>query len=365
MKGKGTNSRYLLTLLLATNYFHYNFTNLSFAACFVPLTVYNSCTIRPYKIDELSKKIEDIRNHHFGGYYNYAQKGVGNIPLYENDISFDFFYEILKWCDENIQSNNERKNIVYAEGIESESLTSELSTIFRTPDLLWKENKEILPEAKERLLEDLEKYSNKFVIAELLWGIISRRYILPDVKSNCESRLFCPNVYMCRFDENDDILDKLYEHLPECDIMRIAILYLSAASPEGICKINAETTKIISTILNGDSITFVEILVSTYGLARELQDLAFQDIIELKKIYSKNLSVKITREYLPFEVVIAESKDGRMGLAKIDIFSPLSKSEDRSILYISRNDNLAMFEHFRSIFVKVWQNYRTYMPRWG
>ena len=382
---KGKKSNYLITRLLSMDYFHYYSKPLLFATYFFPFLAYGKN--RGYLISEMDEKMKNIKENKHGNFYNYATQGFGNTPFCEQEVSFDYFYDRLCSYDKEKSRWFELKDIVNQD-IEASSVKNDLRCVVNTEILLLKRNHYISKSIKTELLHDIDNYEVKFVLAKILYMVVSKEHKLPDVnyERNCSVRQklnlnfsLIPNIYVGfrkNLDEKIDVLSqriKLAKSLQMCFFDGVSIFGDSDVSENT----NGDFYKLLQQVLTESKGFLVEIIVSN-PMSKIWQDLTkFQINIphlrcskkELplhtlqrvnlikKKLSFNNLWIKVTDMPLSYSLFIVKFEDESWDYMKVDIYSPfVSENTERPSFYVFRNSDPMLFNHFDVTFEKMWKN---------
>ncbi len=166
---------------------------------------------------EFEIKIENIKNMKHGNFYNYATQGFGNIAFYEPYINFSYFYEKLSLYDVEKFCYFDIKNDVDS-NFESDNMKKDLMYVLSKRDLLLKRGMPVLESVRYELINDLNNYDNKYVLAKMLYYIIDSSHNLPNVTCETQKLIsetigltlnFIPNIcfgFRKDMDENMDVL---------------------------------------------------------------------------------------------------------------------------------------------------------------
>lgn len=384
MKGKGTNSKYIITRLFATDYFHYYSRPDLFAAYFFPFIAYGkNCA---YSESELIEKITNIRANKHGNFYNYATQGFGNIALYEPQISFDYFYSRLSQYDDDkiryfdVQSTDEAD-------LESKTMKKDLRFVLDKSELFLKRQIPILESVKQELIQDLEEQENKYVLAKLLYYIVDSQHQLPNVESEVQKSIidtagfafdFTPNICMKFRKHLDESVERLCGRLQNASF--IQILCLDGISIFGDTSISRNDKGIydeLSKVFQKKTDLQVEIILSESDCPAYMEECRYQvsvshlhkpknilssysldKLLQLKKMLPcGQMDLKTTRLYLPYALFIVEFADEKLDYIKLDMYSPLvDENIDRPSMYIWKKLNRQLYFHFKSVFENIWKN---------
>ncbi len=375
------DSNYLITQLLNTRYFHYYSKPVLFAAYFLPFTEYGRST--PY--ERIDTKIQNLKDGKHGRYNNYASQGFGNIPFYEPYIKYRYFYQRLCEYDNNKFELFKKAEI---DDIESQQMKEDLKNILKMENLLLKKDIYVPQHIKKELLNDLERYENKHVLAKLIYYIVSPQHILPDIEKEYNEEFInlfdnkidlTPNIHIgfrSTMDDSALYWSKKLENAVEMQIMCIS--GYSLFEDQNVVNRENELFEMFKLLLKTDKKLIMEVILAepeslsaedayNYKLNMRHRHVPKNELIlnsidnlgRLVKEKNENVSiaVKTTRVYMPYSLNIAKFEDKEKDYIKIDLYSPyIDDSKQRPSMYIFRITNQNLFEHFQKVFERMWND---------
>lgn len=383
MKGRGSDSDYLITRLFSTTYFHYYSKPSIFAAYFLPFVAYGKN--RAYLESEFEEKLSNIENNRHGNFYNFSTQGLGNVALDEKCITFHYFYK--KLCNYEMDKNKFFDSNDKLESLESDIMRDDLKYVLSKEGLLLKRKVYVKKHIKEKLLSDLKIYEVKYVLGKLLYYIVCEEHILPDVEKEA-SKLISKklgldyfennlNVFMASRKEIEDDAESLYDRIK--DAVEIQILCQDGISLFGDCtigKMNDDFYYVFKKILKQNENVSIEIILSdpeSYAykeascyqtnishLKKPKSELVKNTISRIKKLQNEipfeNIMMKYTDKMLPYALFGVKYQDRISNYIKIDIYSPLiNENSDRPSMYIFQETTPELYNHFSDVFDKMWK----------
>lgn len=378
---RNDKSRYLITRIFSVKYFRYYSTPAFFSAYFFPFIAVGKA--RAYFDEELDEKISNIKNNCHGNFYNYATQGFGNVAFDKKQISFSYFYERLTKYE--TEKNKYFDKIDEVDELESESTKKEIYDAINRDNLMLKRNVAVKEEIKKELISDLQNKGTKYTLARMLYYIVDDKHILPDVDSDYYETIIQklnlytgkPNVCMTFRKETDVDLHNLNRLLVKAREVQLLcrdgislfgnnMAYKECESKDEILvnallhneKINIE---IVLQSLEEDNTD--EVNVNLKHLRISKMNLADYSINRIKKVvyglYGSRLFVKMTKQKLPYALMIFKFEDELLDFVKLDLYSPfIADNSERPSMYILRKSNPKMFEHFQEVFDHVWNDER-------
>ncbi|MBR4026269.1 MAG: hypothetical protein IKJ01_01755 [Lachnospiraceae bacterium] len=378
MKGKNFESRYLITRLFSTDYFHYYSSPAFFSAYFFPFVAFGKN--RAYLDSEFNEKLNNIKKNKHGNFYNYATQGFGNVAFCESLITFSYFYN--KLCSYEKDANKYFKKQLQIIGLESKIMRDDIEYVLSKEDLLLKRDMLVPEYIKLQLKKDLEIHENKYVLAELLFYIVTENHILPNViqeksvylidKLNLSENLQLPNVFLGFRRTVDGDIEKLQLRLLEATTIQILCL-------NGVTLFDKEDSMMLRNLFEKNRNLKMEVIISQkesefYLDASEYQmnyehltmskiELGYKVLIQLdneRKLLNNNrIFIKTTDKNIPYSLFIVQFNKREFDYIKVDLYSPFIRdNNDRPSMYIFRDTNIELFEHFRQVFDSAWKSDR-------
>lgn len=386
MRGKTKESHYLITKLFATDYFYFYCKPLLFFTYFFPYQISKNGQFSTYEEFEYEKKMNDIREEKFGKYGNYASQGFGNIAFYKPCVTFQYFYN--KLC--LYQKEKNKFFCIREDGIqdiEDNIMKEDLKYILKDKKLLLKKNMFIPNGVKEILLLQLEKYENKYVLAELLYYIVSENHMLPDIDAerlkqhqkqfSDKKDEFRLNICMNLREKMDEDRKNLVEKLVHAKAIQMVCI-----NGNSLLKKNEQNITLLEEIIeqkkkNNEKNLNLEIIIEKPESKAELDACKFKENFEhryivkkqliqrtitfleqiSKKVAKRHIHVKMTEVVLPYAIMIVKFEEKEMDYMKIDLYSPyIIEKKERPSFYIFRNMQENLYQHFQNVFYNIWND---------
>ena len=385
MKGKGINSKYLLTSLFNMDYFHYYSSPVIFAAYLFPFKAYGKGTDRTYLPEEFDEKITNIKNGMYGIYNNYPQEGFPGGVFHEPSVSYVYFYERLCSYDQNKGAHFELRADV---ALESESAKQDLRYVLGKESLLLKRNKEVSKDVKDTLLHELDSSEVKDILAKLLYYLVSSDHTLPNVAAgrikaierglNTQFHIITNIGIDIRknLDEDPKVISNRIRQAKEiqiCCFDGVSLFGDKEITPviqqnvidalhecyEKNPDFNFEM--ILSEYRHGSFESAAQFQVNIPHLRCGKSSLPSKTLLRLKEltfsIPSDKFAVKLTKLPLPYALFIMRFDNELYDYVKVDMYSPMiDDNKQRPSFYVFKRADPVLFEHFVSTFDKMWRS---------
>lgn len=386
MRGKSKESHYVITKLFATDYFYFYGKPILFFTYFLPYRISKNGKFYTYDQSEFEKKLKDIRELKFGKYGNYASQGFGNVAFYEPCVKFTYFYnELCLYDGDKNKYFNIRKNDITS--IEDASMKEDLRYILKDKSLLLKKNFVIPEGIKKELLKHLEYHENKYVLAELIYYIVSEEHVLPDIETEERERqkarfdnskiITNTNIFIAdrvSMDERRKSITSKVVKAREVQVVCINGNSFLEKNKNGLTffeeivenrKKEKERLKIEIVVeepasrAEKDACEFKENFKHRYIEKNKLvcKTLEYLELFEQKNRDVVELHVKTTCVALPYAIFIVKNEDRELDYIKVDLYSPyILDKKDRLCFYIFRNVQQNLYKHFQTVFYNIWND---------
>lgn len=384
MRLKSEQSRYIITRLFALDYFHYYSKSVLFAAFFLPFIAYG--TDRPYNDNEIQLKIQNIKEGKHGIVNNFASQGFGCTPFYQPQISFSYFYNQFCKYDEVKKDYFCAKDGVDWD-IESSQMQIGIRKILSSPVLYLKRNKLISESVKKTLLDDL-KNGNKFVLAEMLYYIVTEQHTLPNINKEklemlkreySQKMISSLNIHMGFRDLLDEQPQKLLEYFQSANELQIMCFTGTTLFTNGnVSGKNDNFSESFRNLIIENKNLSVEIILAEPDSASNLEASkyracpsklwipkigltkisceAIKSVIDLCSNQNR-IHLKVTKVFLPYALFIVKHENIDLDYIKVDLYSPfLVDSKQKPCMYVFRSTSPQLFDHFQDVFKRVWGN---------
>lgn len=386
MRGKSKESHYLITKIFATDYFYFYSKPIIFFTYFFPYKISKNGESTTYQKGEFEKKRIDIKNEKFGKYGNYASQGFGNVVFYEPCINFKYFYNMLELYNKEKDNYFILKPDIIVD-IEEDTMKEDIKYILEDSQLLLKKNVFVPKNVKQKLINHIKIHNNKYVLAELLFYIISENHCLPDIdKEKIESKkskfkdiekIFSPNIYMNKRINVDEKMDKLIDRLKDANEIQI-----SAMNGNTLINEDEKGNSLLENLLIkkrqiGKGLNLEIIIEKSDSVAAidagrykenfehcyiKKSRLSKKTIDFLKKLSFKysdvvKIYVKETKVILPYAMMIVKFNDIESNYVKIDLYSTYIKNKkDRPTFYLFENIQNELYNHFQIEYYSMWND---------
>lgn len=376
---RNVNSKYLITRIFSIEYFRYYSSPAFFSAYFFPFIAVGKS--RAYLNEELDEKIDNVRNNYHGNFYNFATQGFGNVAFDEKMITFDYFFERFSTYEND--KNKYFKKVDGVAELETEKTKNGIYEALNIKGLMLKRNMAVAEEVKKELLNDLQSHEVKYVLAKMLYYIVDDKHMLPNIDMDYRDLISkklglsneAPNVYMAFRKETDIAMKSFNKILMQA--REIQLLCNDGVSLFGsnIAYRDCESKKemYVKSLLNNRQINIEIILQSPQNgdidescinikhLHISKACLSGHSISRIKKIlrelYGNRLFLKITRQRLPYALMIFKFEDDLLDFIKLDLYSPFIEDNSyRPSMYILKKINPMLFEHFQNVFERTWSD---------
>lgn len=379
-------SKYLITQLFAMEYFHYYCNPLDFCVWFLPFKKVEQGIQRTYRVEEWKEKERVIKANQYGIYRNYASQGFIKDIFYEPAVRHGYFYQQLSlydsWKDKRY---SRRENVTTS--IEDYGMKAAIEKILKMETLYLKKDVCVPEPIKNSLLADLKIHDNKYVLAELLYYIVSETHQLPDVQAeewetvevlDFGIQLPTSNIYMGFRRELDAKKESIQVKIQEAE--ELQLLFFNGSSLLGTKSEgkNFDLQGFFKEKGRKESKFRLEVILTEPGSCSEreacnwkenfyhrsinkdmLSTVSIETLKNMKKSETNKCKIeaKQTKMFLPYALLIVKYEDMKQDFMKVDLYSPyIIDREERPALYLYRYIHKELFEHFQKVFYHIWND---------
>lgn len=379
-------SKYLITRIFAMGYFHYYCKPLDFCIWFLPFKKVEQGEARTYRLDEWREKKNAIIENQYGIYRNFASQGFGKDVFFEPSVRHGYFYQQLSLYD-NWKDKYYSKKQNIASYLEEPGVKTDLIKVLSN-DTLYLNNKVRIPEKiTQELLKDLEEHENKYVLAKLFYYLISESHKLPDIEAEAweqvkpmdlDMKPMPANIYLGFRHELDVKKEKIQIKLQNAKELQLLFLNGSSLLDKENNEGNFNLQFFVSEREKQNLVLRIEVIFVEPGSLSEqdacnwkenfyhrtvdkkmLSHISMENLKELKKKSAKicKISIKYTRIFLPYSLLIVKYDDEKQDFMKVDLYSPyVDDRKERPSMYIYRCIHRELFEHFQRVFYRIWND---------